>query len=304
MRVRLRLFARQREIAGAREVGVELAPGSTIEDAWAALVALHPGLADGRPYVRFAHNGQYADAATALADGDEVACIPPVSGGSGAGDEGPGAAGAGAEAAASEGAGAGADASEADATGAAGAEADISDTDASDAASPVRILEVMPAPLPSSLGRELADRLATPADGAVVIFEGRTRETPGTPAPGEEAEARRHAGRAVQALESEAFEPLALRVLGEIADAVVARFGVERLAIVHAVGEVPLGEASVVIVACAPHRDEAFDAARFAMDETKVRAPIWKAERFADGHVWIGRPAETGLPGELPVSEG
>ena len=57
----------------------------------------------------------------------------------------------------------------------------------------------------------------------------------------------------------------------------------------------------VVIVACAPHRDEAFDAARFAMDETKARAPIWKAERFADGHVWIGRPAATGLPGEEPA---
>ena len=66
----------------------------------------------------------------------------------------------------------------------------------------------------------------------------------------------------------------------------------ERLAIVHATGEVPLGEVSVVIVACAPHRDAAFDAARFAMDETKARAPIWKAERFADGHVWIGQVAQ------------
>ena len=72
----------------------------------------------------------------------------------------------------------------------------------------------------------------------------------------------------------------------------------ERLAIVHAIGEVPLGEVSVVIVACAPHRDAAFDAARFAMDETKARAPIWKAERFADGHVWVGRPAVSGLPGD------
>jgi molybdopterin synthase catalytic subunit len=56
---------------------------------------------------------------------------------------------------------------------------------------------------------------------------------------------------------------------------------------------VPLGEVSVVIVACAPHRGAAFDAARFAMDETKARAPIWKAERFADGHVWIGHVART-----------
>ncbi len=261
MRIRVRLFARQREIAGAREVAVEVGAGGSIDDAWAALVALHPALADGRPYVRFARNGEYAAADEPLADGDEVACIPPVSGG--AGDAGP----------------------------AGGPDR---------ASGPDRILELAPAPLPPTLGRELADRLATPADGAVVIFEGRTRATPGTPAPGEEAEARRHAGRRVQALEYEAFEPLALRVLHEIADAAAARFGVERLAIVHAIGDVPLGAVAVVIVACAPHRDAAFDAARFAMDETKARAPIWKAERFADGHVWIGRPAATGLPGEVP----
>jgi molybdopterin synthase catalytic subunit len=254
VRVHVRLFARQREIAGAREVALEVPAGSTIEGAWAALVALHPALADGRPYVRFARNGEYAAAEAGLEEGDEVACIPPVSGGAGEGPE-------------------------------------------RAAAGPERILELAPAPLPADLGRALADRLATPADGAVVIFEGRTRETPGTPAPGEEAEARRHAGRRVQALEYEAFETLALRVLGEVADAAAARFGVERLAIVHATGEVPLGEVSVVIVACAPHRDAAFDAARFAMDETKARAPIWKAERFTDGHVWIGQVARTHTPG-------
>jgi molybdopterin converting factor subunit 1 len=251
MHVRVRLFARQREIAGAREVAVEVPDGATIEDAWAALVVLHPALASGRPYVRYARNGRYTDAKAALEDGDEVACIPPVAGGAADDDE---------------------------------------------PAGPGRILELAPAPLPLDLPRVLADRLATPADGAVVIFEGRTRETPGTPAPGEEAEARRHAGLQVEALEYEAFEPLAIRVLGEIADEVAARFGVERLAIVHATGEVPLGDVSVVIVVCAPHRDAAFDAARYAMDETKARAPIWKAERFADGHVWIGQVARTHTP--------
>jgi molybdopterin synthase catalytic subunit len=62
---------------------------------------------------------------------------------------------------------------------------------------------------------------------------------------------------------------------------------------VHRTGEVPLGEPSIIIVAAAPHRDAAFAAARHAMDETKARAPIWKAERFADGHVWIGEAART-----------
>jgi molybdopterin synthase catalytic subunit len=86
---------------------------------------------------------------------------------------------------------------------------------------------------------------------------------------------------------------MVLAVLADIADEISARFGVERLAIVHRTGDVPLGEASIAVVAVAPHRDAAFAAARYAIDETKARAPIWKAERFADGHVWIGHPART-----------
>jgi MoaE-MoaD fusion protein len=239
--VRARLFAMQRELAGSREIRLELPAGATIEDAWSALVARHPALAPGRPAVRFARNGAYAPPDTALTDGDEVAMIPPVSGGGAAGR--------------------------------------------------TRILELRAEPFGASLLVELADRLAVPADGAVVGFLGVTRESPGTPAPGQEAEAARHAGRRVEALEYETHAEMALRVLGDIADEVERRYGVERLAIVHREGVVPLGEPSVAIVACAPHRDSAFSAARYAIDETKARAPIWKAERFGDGHVWIGTPA-------------
>jgi molybdopterin synthase catalytic subunit len=250
MHIRVRLFARQRELAGARDVALELTAGATIEDAWSALAARVPAIASGRRFVRFARNGEYAAADTPLADGDEVACIPPISGGAG--------------------------------------EEDPVDDDPV-----VRRFELRADPFPATLARELADAVATPADGAVVVFEGRTRSTPGTPAPGEEAEAARHAGHAVESLEYEALEPLVRRVWDAIADDVVARFGVRRLAIAHRTGDVPLGEASVIIVAAAPHRDAAFAAARHAMDETKARAPIWKAERFADGHVWIGEPART-----------
>ena len=87
---------------------------------------------------------------------------------------------------------------------------------------------------------------------------------------------------------------MALKTLATIADEIATRFGVDRLAIVHRVGEVPLGQPSIAVVAVAPHRDAAFEAARYAIDETKARAPIWKAERFADGHVWIGHQARTG----------
>jgi molybdopterin synthase catalytic subunit len=242
--VRIRLFAIQRELAGAREVRVELPDGSDVEAAWNALVAQHPVLAPGRSSLRFARNGDYAEPTTVLTDGDEVAMIPPVSGGaSGHGQ---------------------------------------------------RILELREAPFTSAILGELADRLAVPEDGAFVGFLGRTRSTPGTPAPGQEAEAARHAGRAVESLDYEAHESMALSVLGTIADEVSDRFGVERLAIIHRTGEVPLGEPSIAVGAAAPHRDAAFAAARYAIDETKARAPIWKAERFADGHVWIGHQARTG----------
>lgn len=267
LRVRVRLFAMQREIAGARQVEVDLPPGASIEDAWAALVERFPRLAPGRAAVRFARNGQYTPAETTLADGDEVAMIPPVSGG--AGDRSAEEVGAGDSSARDAGTGD---------SGAAG----------------LRILEIRSEPLAADILTELAARLATPEDGAVVGFLGVTRRSPGTPAPGQEAEAARHAGRSVEALTYEALEPMALTVMGDIADEIEARFGVTRLAIVHREGDVPLGAASVAIVATSPHRDAAFDAARYAIDETKARAPIWKAERFADGHVWIGEPARSG----------
>lgn len=247
MEIRVRLFAMQREAAGTRELRVEVADGATVADAWEAAVAQVPALAPGRETLKFAVNGAYAETSVALGPGDEVAAIPPVSGGA---DESP---------------------------------------------SPARqrILEIHAAPFPPAFADSLAQRLATPEDGAVVVFDGRTRVTPGTPAPGQEAEAARHAGARVEGLEYEAFEPMALAVLDQIADEIEARFGVARLAIVHRTGAVPPGESSILVVAASPHRAAAFDAARYAIDETKARAPIWKAERFTDGRVWIGAPART-----------
>ena len=241
--VRVRLFAVQRELAGRRQVELELPDGASIEDAWLALVAQHPVLAPGRAAVRFARNGVYADPIETVADGDELACIPPVSGG---------------------------------------------------APGPTRIIELRPGAFGLEVLAELGERLATEADGAICGFIGRTRSSPGTPAPGQEAEASRHAGRRVEALEYEAHEAMAERILGAIADEVEARFGVTRLAIVHRLGAVPLGAVSVAVVAASPHREAAFEAARYAIDELKGRAPIWKAEQFADGHVWIGSPARSG----------
>lgn len=153
--------------------------------------------------------------------------------------------------------------------------------------------------LEDELLAELRATVPTDVDGALVIFVGQTRETPGKPAPGEEAEAARHTGEKVTGLDYEAFEEMALDTLRTIGGEITERFGVRRLAMIHRVGRVAVGEPSVVIAAAAAHRDAAFDAARYAIEELKARAPIWKAEHYADGSVWIGAPAREG-----PVVEG
>jgi len=154
-------------------------------------------------------------------------------------------------------------------------------------------------PIDDELVTELRNAVPTAADGAVVVFVGQTRETPGTPAPGEEQAAAQHEGERVDRLEYEAFEEMALDVLRAIGAEIEERFGVRRLAIVHRSGSVAVGEASVVIVAAAAHRAAAFDAARYAIEELKARAPIWKAEHFASGSVWLGAPAREGPDARL-----
>lgn len=241
MQVTVLLFAMQRELLGWKRRSVEVADGATIEDAWLALVREHPALAASGDSVRFARNGVYAERDARLADGDELALIPPVAGGAGR----------------------------------------------------WRRIELWSEPFPDALEVELRREIATSEDGAVVTFVGQTRETPGTPAPGELVPAG-VVGQRVEGLSYEAFEPMTLEVLGTIADEIASRFGVARLAILHRTGEVPVGEASVLIVAAAEHRGPAFDACRYAIEELKARAPIWKRERFPDGSVWVGAPARHG----------
>lgn len=241
MRVTVLVFAMQRQLLGWKRRDIELADGSTIEDAWVALVRDAPALEPARGSVRFARNRVYADRDEHLGDGDELALIPPVAGG----------------------------------------------------ADGYRRIELWPEPFPDTLEGELRHAMSTSADGAVVTFVGQTRETPGTPAPGE-AIPEGVAGQRVEGLSYEAFEPMALAVLETIAEEIASRFDVARLAILHRTGEVPVGEASVIIVAASEHRGPAFDACRYAIEELKARAPIWKQERFPDGSVWVGAPARHG----------
>lgn len=90
-------------------------------------------------------------------------------------------------------------------------------------------------------------------------------------------------GRAITGLSYEAYDTMAVAVFDAIAKEARERFGDVRLTIVHATGELKVGDVAVAVIAAAPHRAAAFDACRYAIDELKQRAPIWKQERYADG---------------------
>ncbi len=122
---------------------------------------------------------------------------------------------------------------------------------------------------PLELG-SLIDAVRTDACGAVAAFLGIVRET------GDE-------GRAVDGLAYEAYPAMALAEIRAIGEEASAKFGPARVAIVHRVGELRLGEASVAVVVASEHRGVAFDACEYAIDELKRRVPIWKKERYRDG---------------------
>jgi molybdopterin synthase catalytic subunit len=119
----------------------------------------------------------------------------------------------------------------------------------------------------------LASEVRGDGDGAVSLFLGTVRDV--------------NAGRSVLFLEYEAYPEMAEREMERIAAEARSRFAVDAVAIVHRVGRVAIGEASIGIAVGAPHRAAAMDACRFVIDRMKVRAPIWKREHFAGGAVWV-----------------
>jgi len=208
--VTVRLFAMLRERAGAGEMVLELPDGASVRDALDRL----GDLAEGLPLV-MAVNREYAPEHHVLDPGDELALIPPVSGG----------------------------------------EADVP-------ASPyVRVTE-----RPLSLDG-LAARVVDPRAGAVVCFQGVTRE--------------------VERLEYEAYAEMAESKMREIASAAVERHGLCAAAVEHRVGAVALSEPSVTVAVSAAHRGEAFSGAREIIDRVKADAPIWKKEVEGGEESWV-----------------
>jgi len=131
---------------------------------------------------------------------------------------------------------------------------------------------VVDAPLsPDAIAAAVDD----PGAGGIVIFSGVVRNETG--------------GRPVKFLEYEAHAPMAEAKMREIGEALRARWpGVKRVAMLHRIGRLEIGEPSVLIAVSAGHRQEAFEACRYAIDILKRSVPVWKKEHFEDGEVWVG----------------
>ena len=118
------------------------------------------------------------------------------------------------------------------------------------------------------------ERVGSPADGAAVLFLGTVRQ--------------QNDGRPVSGMRYDAFTEMAGPVLREIAGEAAARAGTDRIAVVHRVGELAVGEVSVAIAVSSPHREAAFDAARYIIEQIKQRLPVWKQEHYVAGDArWL-----------------
>jgi molybdopterin synthase catalytic subunit len=219
MQVTVRYFALVREITGKRTEEREVPGGTSAGELLDQIVAEYPTIERLRRASMLMVNQEYVQPDYVLSEGDEVALIPPVSGGAGA----------------------------------------------------FQVIEDL-IDVPAVM-REVAD----PSAGAIATFIGTVRNT-----------AR---GRDVLYLDYEAYPAAAEKMLARIGDEIAERWGIDRVAITHRIGQLEIGEASVAIAVSSPHRNEAFEACHYAIERIKQIVPIWKKEYYAGGDVWIGSEA-------------
>ena len=120
----------------------------------------------------------------------------------------------------------------------------------------------------------LLTAVGAPGAGATTLFVGTTRDE--------------NEGRVVDRLEYEAYDAMAIQEMQRIGDDIAKRWRVVAVAMVHRVGVVPVGEASVAVAVSAAHREDAFAACHYGIDTLKSTVPIWKKEYYRGGEHWIG----------------
>jgi MoaE-MoaD fusion protein len=224
MRVRVLFFGVLKDIVGTGEESLEIEPHSTLASLFEAYSERFETLRDKRPSILFARNREFTRPDTLLADDDEIAFLPPVSG---------------------------------------GAEPSIQDAEGHVFALTRDVID----------SKQLSRNLQQPGDGAVVVFEGVVRNNT--------------KGRPTLYLEYECYEQMALEQIARIGRQIAGQFAIDRIGVVHRLGRLQIGEASVAVVTTAAHRKPAFEAALEAINRLKREVPIWKKEFFADGAVWV-----------------
>jgi MoaE-MoaD fusion protein len=231
VRIRVLFFGVLRDIVGLREDSIDIPEGGRVETVYELYAARFPRLRDVSSSIVLALNQQFSEPSATLADGDEVAFLPPVSGGSGLFLH------------------------------------EITDPEG-------HFFAITRDPID---GPALAKRLQQDHDGAIVTFDGVTRNNT--------------KGRATRYLDYECYESMAIKMMAQIGREIAARTTengrISRIGIIHRLGRLEIGEASVVIVVTSPHRKAAFEGALDAINRLKRLVPIWKKEYFADGEVWV-----------------
>ncbi|MCW5962840.1 MAG: molybdenum cofactor biosynthesis protein MoaE [Bryobacterales bacterium] len=226
--IQVLFFGQLREIAGASEMSWELPPGSTSNELFGAVAVAFPGIAAMRGSIVLARNAEFLHQPVVLSEGDEIAFLPPVSGGNDGGW-----------------------------------------------IHEIRTAEGHFFGLTRQRidGTRLAREVLRAEDGAFVNFEGVVRNHSG--------------GRKTRFLDYECYEALAIKTMAAIGQDIASKHAVGRVAIVHRLGRLEIGETSVAVVVTSPHRRPAFEAALEGINRLKTSVPIWKKEYFEDGEVWV-----------------
>lgn len=232
VRVKVLFFGILKDIVGRSEEQIELADGARLESVFTRYAREFPRLTELDTSIVLACNREFCDRAAAIREGDEIAFLPPVSGGA------------------------------PDSTSRYTHE--IRDAETGCFYALTRETINTPA---------IAREMLRGEDGALVDFEGVVRNNT--------------KGRATKFLDYECYEPMAVKTMAEIGREIAGAFAVGRIAMVHRLGRLYIGEASVAVVVTAPHRKPAFEAALEGINRLKRIVPIWKKEHFADGEVWV-----------------
>jgi molybdopterin converting factor subunit 1 len=239
MRIRVLFFGLLKDICGRAEDLLELPEGSTAGSVFEHYAVAFPKLRAMASSIVVARNHEFSPATERISDGDEVALLPPVSGGA--------------------------------------YSSEIEDPAG-------HLFAITREPLDS---RAIETRILQGFDGAIVTFAGVVRNNT--------------RGRATLRLEYECYEPMAIRKMAEIGREIADQFAVSRIALLHRLGTLEIGEASVIVVVAAPHRKPAFDAALEGINRLKKLVPVWKKEFFEDGEVWVEGDWDDAAPRAVSV---